>query len=299
MTVLSAEQLDEVRVTHHTIFRNVLERTPGWAKEVCTVVDSDSEENIYDWVEDTLVATEWIGEREMSAFKEYIQRVPNVLHQVLRKLNRRKIKTDKLKVFAEITLPMMARALEKAPDRIIANILLSNAQGAKGLHFSVAHANSTNLALNAANFETIRAAMRSRLDAGGNVIDIGEEFELWVAPSNEGNAKRIVVAETGAVVGDATGVSAENVNKGQASIRVIPELAANPNRWAVVAVGLPLKAFVMQELEASNLVIVDSPEADIVIRENCNLYSGTRDFMVAPTLPELIYLSDPDGAMVA
>jgi len=300
MTYVSNEQLDDLRVTHSTIFHDVLKSTESWYKEVCTVVGSDSEENIYDWIEDSIVMLPWLGESDIRIIRENAQRVTNVLHRAVAKLNRRKIKTDNLGIFQAVALPMLAAAAEKAPDQRIADILLSNAQGAKGLHFSTANGNTTNLALNAANWETVRAAMRSRVNPRtGRPVSVGNSFELWVSPTNEGPADRILTAEFGAVPGDSTGVSGQNVNKGKAKVRVIEELGLNANRWVVVAVGLPLKAFVFQELESTQLTIVDQPEAPSVLNDNMNLYVASRDFAVAPTLPELMYMSDPDGAMGA
>lgn len=301
---ITTEKLDALRVQFESRFQDVLEVTPTWSDQISTEIDSDGESNLYGFVENSIEIQEWIGERDVSVLEESEYRLTNRHFQGATRINRDKIADDKLGMWMQIDVPLFAQRVAKFDDHQLADILLNNAVAYDGENFfDPNHNNSFNNALDANGiaFAAARAKLRTFTDPTGAVRYVGDQFTLVVSPDLERTAELIVAAEWGPVAGTAgtAGIShASNVNRGKASVLVVPELVTNPNRWFLFATGMPIRALIRQKRQQPETVIVDSKESGgRPYTHNENEY-GT-DFRAAygVSFPWLAIANDPDGAM--
>lgn len=300
--------LQALRVQYEAIFQSAFEQTDVWAPSISTEVTSTTAENLYGFLENDLDIREWLGEREIQATQEQAYRLKNKHYEGTRKLNLDQIADDSLGLFASVTMPMFAQRVAKWDDRNIADFLLNNVTAYDGLpFFDVAGAvrtytNSTNLELQSdgVNFNVVRAALKSFVDTQGQPRYLGKEFTLVVPPQLETIARRIVEAEwnTYGVVGTDGAAMSSNVNRGLAKVLVIEELAANNDRWFLLATGLPIKPFLIQKRQPPEFQVQDSKaQHSAPFNENMAVYGVDFRSAYGVTFPWLAYASDPDGAM--
>lgn len=299
---ITKASLDALRVQIELIFQSGFEQTSTWYPELATEISSGAESNVYPLIDLALDLREWIGERDLRALQESDYTLKNKHFEGTITLNRDKIEDDVLDFWMRTTVPMLGMRAAKWHDRQLANILLNNAVAYDSEQFFDPNHNNSGtaaLATDGTTFNDTRAAMRSFLDPAGAVRDVGDRFALVVAPQLERVARTIVEAEWGPVVPTATAVQhATNVQKGFASVVVVPELAANPNRWFIFAVGLPIKAFLVQTRTAPEIISIDSKaQGGPPFLSNENVYGVDFRSAYGVTLPWLAFANDPDGAM--
>lgn len=306
--LITSANLDALRVQFEARLQAGVQTASPWYGELAMDVPSSTRSNLYGLLEDTIEVREWLGEREAQSLKERDYELINKRYEASRKLNRDRIADDNLGLFP-VSMEDMGRAVAVYPDHVFATeCLLNNSMLAfDGLPFfdpshtrvdGTTYSNSTNLALNSTNFETVMAAMMSQTNAAGRVIDVGSQFILAVSPALRATAFRIVESETAiTVAGSGEAAAVQNANRGAARAIVIPQLATNANRWFVFAVGLGVKPFLRQVREAPRMTVLDQPEHECVNKRNENEYLVTMREGYGVTLPWLAYASDPDGAM--
>ena len=304
MGYISKSTLDALRVQFEAKFQEAFQQTSVWASELATEVPSDGESNLYGWVDNSVEIAEWVGERDMSVLQESDYRLINEHFQGSLKLNRDKIADDKLGIFTSITVPMFAQRVAKFDDSKLANILLNNATAYDGVpFFDPTHSNSVATALdaNGVAFSVARAQLMSFTDPGGTPRYVGDKFTLVCGPDLERTARLCVEAEWGSHAGTAGTAGIQhgtNVQKGMASVVVVPELAANPNRWFLFATGLPVKALIMQKRQQPEFQSIESKESGgRPFTHNENVYGVDFRSQYGVSFPWLGYASDPDGAM--
>jgi phage major head subunit gpT-like protein len=79
---------------------------------------------------------------------------------------------------------------------------------------------------------------------------------------------------------------------------VIPELSTNPNRWFLSADGLPIKAFIVQNRQAPEMVVLDNKQAGgAAFHNNENVYGVDFRSAYGVSFPWLMHANDPDAAM--
>jgi phage major head subunit gpT-like protein len=320
--VITQARLDALRVQFSDIFQGAFQRTSAWASSLSTEVPSSAESNLYGFVDNTLPIREWLGERVLRTLEESDYRLVNKHWEGAVELSRNKIADDTLDLFATVTLPMFAANVAKWHDRQLSLILRDNAPCFDGGDFfDPAHphpsggtySNSVELAFDAAGdaFASVRAMMQSFVDASGFPRFVGDRFTLVVPPILERRARVVVDAEwapLGAVNAGTDGVSvqhATNVQRGMADVIVVPELAAVPAnlsvataRWFLFATGTPLRALIVQNREAPELVTIDSKQEDgAPFRRNTNLYGVDFRSAYGVSMPWLAIASDPVAAM--
>jgi phage major head subunit gpT-like protein len=303
MGYISKATLDALRVQFEAKFQEAFEATSAWASELATEVPSDGESNLYGWAENSVEIAEWIGERDMSVLEESDYRLTNRHFQGGIKLNRDKIADDKLGIFTSITIPMFAQRVAKFDDSQLSGILLNNATAYDGEQFfDPNHGNSTSSALdaNGVAFAAARAILMSFTDPGGQPRYVGDQFTLVVGPALERTARIVVEAEFNSygVVGTDGAAHATNVQKGMASVLVVPELVTNPNRWFLFATGLPVKALVMQKRQQPEFVSIENKsEGGRPFTHNENVYGVDFRSEYGVSFPWLAVANDPDAAM--
>ena len=295
-TRIQSSTLAALRVQFEARFQDGLSLASPWSSQLAMEVPSSAGENVYGFIESIGQFREWIGEREVQAWREREYRLKNKRFELTYRLNRDKVKDDAGTIaFAANYMQDMGGSAAAFGDRQFASILLNNATCLDGgPFFDPSHtkvdgttwSNSLALALDATNYETVLAAMQSQTNAAGDVLDVGTDFLLCVSPALRGVAQRIVSAE-----------SVTNVNMGSARVLVIPQLATNSNRWFIAAVGKSVKPLIHQVNEAPTFTTYDQDRDDCVKNRNENEYLATFRAGYGVALPHLMFASDPDGAM--
>lgn len=304
-TPIANARLEEVRVQFEARFTQGQSLAAPWHQQLAMEIPSGAASNLYSILEDTIEIREWLGEREAQAAKERSYELANRRFEMSRKVNRDRIADDNLGL-VPASMEDMGRAAAAFPDRELVKVLTENAYTAfDGLPFfdpshvkanGDTYSNSSALALTAANFETVLAALMSQTNSAGHVIDVGQRFILAVSPSLRSTAFSICQADF-ALDASAAGAAVNNPNKGICTPLVIPQLATNPNRWAVFAVGMSVKPLIRQVREAWAFHALDRIDHECVNKRNENEYMATGREAYGVTFPWLAHASDPDGAM--
>lgn len=136
--------------------------------------------------------------------------------------------------------------------------------------------------LSAANFETARKNLKSRLNAEGKAMNLGNDLVLVVSPTYEATGRSIVVA-------DKVGGGNDNVNKGTARLEVCPLLAANEHMWFLLELGQPVKPFIYQVEKETQFTSLTDPGSERVMLQQEFLYQAYGRYNVGYGLPEFAY----------
>lgn len=304
-TYISNARLEQVRVQFEARFTQGQQLAAPWHQQLAMEVPSGAASNLYSICEDMIEIREWLGEREAQATSERSYELTNRRFEMSRKINRDRIADDRLGLVPE-SMEDMGRAAAAFPDRQLVKVLTENAftafdgrpffddahTKANGDTYSNTHA----LALTAANFETVLAALMSQTNSAGDVIDVGSRFILAVSPTMRSTAFSICQADRVIDAGGA-GAAVDNPNRGICSPLVIPQLATNPNRWGIFAVGLSVKPLLRQVREPVAFHALDQIGHECVNKRNENEYLATFREAYGVTFPWLAAASDPDGAL--
>ena len=255
-----------------------------------TVLNSDTEYNTYDWLASMPGMREWIGPRIVEGFKERSFAIYNKHYEKTREVNLDKLDDSPMTAIGDASARMQVflEAARKLEDDFLFNAS-STAMGAisgllatgtstacyDGQYFfdtdhptdldatgTQANYTSTGLALSSANFQTVRQRMMSFKGENGRPLGIIPNL-LVVPPALEKTANDIVTAEFGSS-------GATNVQRGQAKVEVIPELAAiSDTEWYMFDTLSPgPKPFILQNRKPLNLVALMGPSDAPVFNRN-------------------------------
>lgn len=147
--------------------------------------------------------------------------------------------------------------------------------------------------LSATNFETAKASLSGRMNAEGRSMKLGKALLLVVTPEDEATARRILIADV-----DASG--ATNINKGSASLLVMPELNSfitGSNRpWFLLETGKAIKPMTLQVVMEPELIAQDKPNDQGMFNNHEARYQAYGIYGAGYLLPELAYGSDGSAA---
>jgi phage major head subunit gpT-like protein len=300
---IARPRLNALRVQFEAKFQEAFQNVGTWNETLATGIPSEAESNLYGFIENEVEIREWVGERELQVLEEQDYRLANKHWESSVRLNRDRIADDTLGMFVDVALPMFATRVAKFHDRRLIDFLLNNATAYDSVDFfsvagrSYANSGTATLAVDGAAFSATRAAMLSFVDLKGEPRYIGEKFTLVVPPQLERIARLVVEAEWNSHTSTQMGT---NVQKGFAEVLVVPELAANPNRWFLAATGLPLKPFIVQNRSMPQMIALDDPNmGGPPFLSNENVYGVDFRSAYGVSFPWLMYANDPDAAMGA
>lgn len=257
---------------------------------------SSSEEEIYGWLGALPGLRELVDEIQIANLVEHAYGIKNKEWERTIAVKRTKIERDNLGVYSPL-FTAMGLAARAHPDQLLADALLngfdrkcytgknffdSNHEPVKG---KVKFSNVGTKKLSAANFETARENIKSRLNPEGEPMDLGLDLRLVVSPKNESLGRQIIIADS--LAGGGT-----NVNKGTATLEVWPRLAADPEAWFLLDVGHPVKPFINQVEVETEFTSIDNPRDHHVFVKKEFLHQAYRRGNLGYGLPELAYGSD-------
>lgn len=249
--------IQNLQVGFNKIYATGWEATTPRLVEIATTVPSSTRTNTYGWMARLLKMRKWEGPRLIQNLNTHAYTLENEPYELTVGVDRDDIEDDQLGVYNPL-FDELGRNSKKWPDQVLKAVLQA---GTTSLgfdavaFFAATHPlnaagnqsnNFTTTALTAANFGTVRAAMMGYTGEDGEPLGVMPNL-LIVPPQLEDTANTIVMAEFGA--GGAT-----NVQRGQARVLVVPELANQGTTWYVADVSHAIKGLVWQLRKAPEFV---------------------------------------------
>lgn len=301
--LFTPSNIEALRTTFSLAYQGAYDETETFYQKLCTSIPSSSKSNTYGWVEKVGNLREWLGPRVALNLKAQEYVVQNRPFEMTVEVDRDDIEDDNLGLYTSMLMPTLGESTRKHPDQLLVDeLMLANptVYDGKAL-FANDHAlgsytydNLDTLALSADNFNTVWSRMASIKGEDGRPLGLMPNL-LIVPPQLKKTALEILnTTFIAQVFGSNTAAAApENVLKGWAEILVIPELAANPDRWFLADVGRRIKPFIYQERRAPQFVARDRPDDPRVFELKKLTYGVDKRCNVGATLPFLISMSDP------
>lgn len=243
----------KLQTGYSAIFRTGWTTAQPKLEQFATHMPSSARTNTYGWMAKLLAMRRWDGPRVIQNLKTYSYMLENVPFELTVGVQRRDIRDDLVGVYNPL-FDDLGRVTKLWPDQQLRIALQAGTinLGFDGVaFFSTAHPlnpagnqsnNFTTTALTGPNFSTVRAAMAGYTGEDGEVLGVNGNV-LIVPPQLEDTANTIVTAEFGAS-------GASNVQKGQAKVVVVPQLANQGTTWYVADDSNAIKGLIWQLREA-------------------------------------------------
>lgn len=270
-----------LRTTFSALFRQGYSKAQIWWMMVATRVTSTSASNTYGHMQPLERMREFLGERQFQNLVAQAFVIYNKTFERSVEIPRDDIEDDNLGQYSPM-FEELGWVSAKNPDYLLSDLLK---QGHSQVcmdgqyYFDTDHpvnpkksglgvqANAfLSKALNATNFEYLRAQMMSLKNEGNQPMGIVPDL-LMVPPALEATGQRIVLTDK-----DAAG--ADNVNKGKAKLLVAPELAGQDTTWYLLCTSRPVKPLIYQVRRTENLVRRDNPQDECMFKENKAQYGA-------------------------
>jgi phage major head subunit gpT-like protein len=279
--------LSALYTKYNQIFQNAFLKQEILWNKIASLVNSDSESETHVWMDRIPQLRKWIGDRvvQNAILRDYV--LTNIPFELTMGLDRFKVEDNKLNAF-DPTVRMMAEQAKKWPDTQFfdsTNGILATGATASAVatgydgqpFFSTAHPvnmddpasatqsnySSSGLALNFANYKTVRQTMRGYKGADGLPLKVNPNL-LIVDPSNEAAAYQIVkeewVAPTGAVGAAAASAPSKNVFYGTADVLVVDDLGGDAGTWYLCDTRSSIKPFIFQLRQPAKFAMLTRPE---------------------------------------
>jgi phage major head subunit gpT-like protein len=281
--------LDAIFYNFNTLYQGAYARYQPWYTRVAAVVPSTSRENRYAWMRLIPRLREWVGERILRNVEAAGYTLVNKDWESTVELDRNEIQDEQLGVFSPL-LQMMGEQAARLGDDLVVQALQSgntnlcfdgqsffNASHPVGDPAGSTYQNlwASGMALNAANFTTVRQTMMAYRGEDGKPLMVTPNL-LVVPPQLEVTARQILqatyIAPAAALGQNAAGQNQSNVLVGMADILVIPELASEADAWYLLDNTKPIKPFVYQLRKAPTFTALTDPTTENVFMRKKFIY---------------------------
>lgn len=255
--LITRASIQQLQVGFSAIYRVGWNATRPKLVELATTVPSNTRTNTYGWMARLLKMRKWDGPRVIQNLNTHAYQLENEPYELTVGVDRDDIEDDQLGVYNPL-FEELGRQAQKWPDQVLKAVLQAGTttNGFDGVpFFSTAHPlnpagnqsnNFSSTPLSAANFGVVRAAMSAYTGEDGEPLGVTPDT-LIVPPALEDMANSIVTAEYGAS-------GATNVQRGQARVVVVPELANEPATWYLADTSNAIKGLVWQLRKAPQFV---------------------------------------------
>lgn len=274
--LLTPSKLQAAFLAYDTKFRAAYEATPVQWDKIATLVPSTTAEQIHAWVDRVPQLRKWVGERQINNIKARVQSVVNEKYEDTIGIDREKFEDDQYGIYSP-AIEMLGEAARIWPDQLVVGALQAGSTTLcyDGQDFfdtdhpinpddtaSTVQSNLFTLALNATNYQTVRAAMMSFKGPDGVPLGVNPNL-LVVPPALEGMARTILNADfIAAPSGTAT---QSNVLKGTADVLVMPRLAGQDTTWYLLDTSRAIKPFIFQQRQAPEFAFLNRPDDQNVV----------------------------------
>lgn len=255
--LITRAAIQQLQVGFSAIYRAGWNATRPRLVELATTVPSNTRTNTYGWMARLLKMRRWDGPRVIQNLNTHAYQLENEPYELTVGVDRDDIEDDQLGVYNPL-FEELGRQAAKWPDQVLKAVLQAGTttNGFDGVpFFSATHPlnpagnqsnNFSSTPLSAANFGVVRAAMSAYTGEDGEPLGVTPDT-LIVPPALEDMANSIVTAEYGAS-------GATNVQRGQARVVVVPELANEPATWYLADTSNAIKGLVWQLRKAPQFV---------------------------------------------
>lgn len=255
--LITKAAIQQLQVGFSSIYRQGWNITEPKLVGLATVVPSSTRTNTYGWMGRLLKMRKWDGPRVIQNLNTFSYQLENDPYELTVGVDRDDIEDDQLGVYNPL-FEELGRNAKKWPDQVLKTALQAGTTnlGFDGVaFFGSTHPlnpagnqanNFTTTALSATNFSTVRAAMMAFTGEDGEPLGVYPDT-LIVPPQLEDTANTIVTAEYGAS-------GATNVQKSQAKVIVVPELANAATTWYLADSSNAIKGLVWQLRKAPEFV---------------------------------------------
>jgi phage major head subunit gpT-like protein len=226
---------------------------------IATVTTSSQAAEVYGDIGFIPSMKELIGEAITKNLRETSHTIANKEFESTVAVPQAAIERDSLGIYAPRIATLGTKG-EQLKDKLCVDLLINGFTATDytgGTFFSTTHkhfsggkvsfSNKGTKKISATNFADARAAIRSVKDENGEPLELGDSLVLVVSPTYEKTAREIVIADT-------TANGASNVNKGTAELIVSSRLASAEHNWFLLDVSQPLRALILQEEKALQLL---------------------------------------------
>lgn len=293
MAAVNTTALASIFTEFDTRFNSVYNATEVDYTKFSMTVKSNTATMVHSWMEQIPGVREWIGPRHINDVKAVGYSLTNQEWENTLSLKKKDVEDDTVGLYAP-RVDMLAYNAKTHPDVLHVDLLKNNGLCYDGASFFGSHtwrgstvSNSDNLALDATNFETTKAALRKIVGKTGpnNEAPLLRKltFQLVVGPDLEATAQRIVEAEF-------DNFGASNVNKGRAELIVLDDLVDTyANYWFVLVSNAPVKPLIFQERTGDELTSLTDPTDENVFMRREFLYGWERRYTAGYGLWQLAF----------
>lgn len=272
---LTKTLIENLQVGFRSDFDKAWRETPIWGDQLAMTVPSSTRTNTYGWMARLLKMRKWDGPRIIQNLKTHAYMLENEPFEATVGVDRDDINDDMLGIYSPM-FSELGRVGRKWSDQTLKTALqagTTNTGFDDVAFFASTHDldpagnqsnNFTGNALSTTNFATTRAAMMSYTGEDGEPLGVMPGL-LIVPPQLENTAHTIVTAERGAS-------GSTNVQKGQARVLVVPELANEGTTWYLADTSSAIKPLVWQLREAVKMVALTDVTDENVFMHKQYLY---------------------------
>ncbi|MBM3852451.1 MAG: head protein [Verrucomicrobia bacterium] len=255
---------------------------------------SSAAESIYGWLGAIPGLVELIGEPTIANLLEHAYSISNKEWVRIIGVKRADIERDNLGTYSGL-LQALGIAARQHPDELLFTAMAAGftTAGYTGKNFfdtdhepkagGTKFSNKGTKKISAANFDTARQNILSRLNYEGKPMGLGRKLTLVVSPTYDKTARDIVLA-------DNLASGASNTLKGTATLVTSPWLAgASEHNWFLLDLGYPVKPFINQVERELEFTSQDQLTDESVFRLSEFRHKAYRRGNVGYGMPELAY----------
>jgi len=311
--IITPSSLNVFFTSLSTQFSELFQSTPTWWSNIATLWPSTTETETIGWMGRVPTFREWVGPRVAHGIATEGYVVRHKPYELTIEVDKFKLQDDQYGLYSPIVRQMAIQA-KKWPDYLMVDALQLGGSATLGLcpdglsFWNDSHPNDVynsgagtfdnNYALNLTpdNYQTIRAEMMTRVGQDGKPLGVVPN-ELWVPPALEAVGKQILEASYFAnltMLGSTQAGTSENVWKGTATLRVVPELGGGSNdvgtndkTWYLIDTTKALKPLLFVQRAAPTFTYRFDPTDPVVFDSHTFLFGGEARGTYAYALPFL------------
>ena len=268
---------------------------------------SNAAEEIYHWLGSVPGLRRLVGEVAIENLTAHNYSIKNDEFAVIVQVKQADVERDAYGLYNPM-FQSLGLAAKQHPDELVSGLLINGFSQTDytGKNFFDANkkaepdtkfpfTNKDTRGLGPQSFADARTSIKSRLNAKGRPMNLGQDLLLVVSPQNEVVARQILQADfiqqtaQGGTQGTAPIAAVTNVNKGTARFVVWPQLASNPNMWFLMDVGYPVRPFILQVEKEVQLLSLTQATDDVVFHKHVFEYQAYGRYNAGYGLPELAF----------
>jgi phage major head subunit gpT-like protein len=281
-TFVTQARVSALQVTFRKDYDGAYGDTPTWWPQFATQVPSGSASTTQGWLARSLRVRKWSGPRLIRSLYTHSQEIPNEDFELTVGVPRNDIEDDILAVHSR-GMADFGRANAKWPDDLLFERLAENPVCFDGQPFfdtdhpldpAGVQSNDFNLPLTDDNFDTVWQAMASYTGEDSKPLGVMPD-RLVVPPQLKKAGREIVEADRNAA-------GATNVQKGDAKLVVIPELALFPTQWHLIDSSKGIMPWFWQLRRAMRLILKSKPGDNNVFWDKEIIWGSDGRGQVAP-----------------